>query len=175
MRKTGAIIPAREEEPPAAPIDLRKLFPFLCYGLIAPWNIGISVAKFNRGKKTRTKYSLESPDDMERFLEKTYIERLNSVPLSVKLVVGVSAILIVVMGLFTSYDMRTRTRFHLEQQQQWAHTLSDTVMRSIEYSMFDGKMDDVQAILERLYTLKGIKVVNLCDETGTIKYSGLPV
>ncbi|OPX36660.1 MAG: hypothetical protein B1H13_14120 [Desulfobacteraceae bacterium 4484_190.3] len=75
MRKTGAIIPAREEEPPAAPIDLRKLFPFLCYGLIAPWNIGISVAKFNRGKKTRTKYSLESPDDMERFLEKKNIHR----------------------------------------------------------------------------------------------------
>jgi len=104
-----------------------------------------------------------------------HIDRLNSVPLSVKLVVGVGVILIVVMGLFTSYDMRTRTRFHLEQQQQWAHTLSDTVMRSIEYSMFDGKMDDVQAILERLYTLKGVKVVNLCDETGTIKYSGLPV
>jgi len=112
---------------------------------------------------------------MKRFFKKIHIERLNAVPLSVKLVVGVSVILTVVMGLFTSYDMSTRTRFHLEQQQQWAHTLSDTVMRSIEYSMFDGKMDDVQAILERLYTLKGVKVVNLCDETGTIKYSGLPV
>jgi len=121
-----------------------------------------------------TEYPPERRDHMKPFVEKIHIGRLNAVPLSVKLVVGVSVILIVVMGLITSYDMRTRTRFHLEQQQQWAHTLSDTVMRSIEYSMFDGKMDDVQAILEKLYTLKGIRVVNLCNEAGTIKYSGSP-
>jgi len=111
---------------------------------------------------------------MRQFFEKMHIDQLNAMPLSVKLILGMSIILIVVMGLSTSYDMMTRTKFHLEQQEQWAHTLSDTVMRSIEYSMFDGKMDDVQAILERLYTLKGIRVVNLCDDAGVIKYSGLP-
>jgi PAS domain S-box-containing protein len=86
----------------------------------------------------------------------------------------VSVILTVVMGLFTYYDMVTRTKFHFNKQEERAYEISDTVMRSIEYPMLDGEMEDVQAILENLYTLQDVTVVNLCDSTGTIKYSGLP-
>ncbi|MCK4728646.1 MAG: hypothetical protein KAT27_06970, partial [Desulfobacterales bacterium] len=94
--------------------------------------------------------------------------------LTVKLIVGVSLILTLVMGLFTYYDMVTRTKFHFEKQEERAYEISDTVMRSIEYPMLDGEMEDVQVILEKLYTLKDVTVVNLCDLTGTIKYSGSP-
>ena len=94
--------------------------------------------------------------------------------LTVKLIVGVSLILTLVMGLFTYYDMVTRTKFHFEKQEERAYEISDTVMRSIEYPMLDGEMEDVQVILENLYTLKDVTVVNLCNLTGTIKYSGSP-
>jgi PAS domain S-box-containing protein len=87
---------------------------------------------------------------------------------------GVSLILIVAMGLFTYYDMVTRVKFHLKQQEELAYEISDTVMRSVEYPMLDGEMEDVQAILEKLNRLKDVTVVDLCDTAGTIRYSGLP-
>lgn len=85
-----------------------------------------------------------------------------------------SVILVVVLGLLTYYDMVTRIKFHLGKQEERAYVISDTVMRSIEYPMLDGDMEAVQAILESLYKLKDVEVVNLCDLTGTIRYSGLP-
>ncbi|HDD45141.1 MAG TPA: PAS domain S-box protein [Candidatus Desulfofervidus auxilii] len=100
--------------------------------------------------------------------------RLNAISLKAKVIIGVSLILIVVIGLFTYYDTLARIKFHFDKQEEWAFELSDTVMRSIEYPMFDGNMDYVQAILERLYKMEDVKVVNLCDANGVIKYSGLP-
>ena len=100
--------------------------------------------------------------------------RLRVPSLTVKVILGVSLILVVVMGLFTYYDMVSRTKFHFSKQEERAYEISDTVMRSIEYPMLDGEMEDVQAILESLNTLKGVRVANLCDLTGTIRYSGLP-
>jgi signal transduction histidine kinase len=91
-----------------------------------------------------------------------------------KVIIGMSGILIVVIGLLTYYDMVTRIRFHLGKQEERAHEISDTVMRSIEYPMLDGDMEAAQAILKSLYKLKDVEVVNLCDLTGIIKYSGLP-
>jgi len=70
----------------------------------------------------------------------------------------VSLILIIVTGIFTYYDMVTRIKYHFSRQEEWAFELSDTVMKSIEYPMFDGDMDDVQAILERLNKMKDVKV-----------------
>lgn len=107
------------------------------------------------------------------FLSKLRI-RLRVVSLRTRVILGVSLILIIVMGLFTYYDMVTRVRFHFKKQEERAFEISDTVMRSIEYPMLDGEMEDVQAILERLNTLKDVSVVSLCDTTGTIRYSGLP-
>ena len=94
--------------------------------------------------------------------------------LTIKVILGVSLIIAVVMGLFTYYDMVKRTKFHFQQQEERAYEISGTVMRSIEYPMLDGEMEDVQVILENLNTLRGVTLVNLCDLTGTIKYSGSP-
>ncbi|CAD7780302.1 Adaptive-response sensory-kinase SasA [Candidatus Methanoperedenaceae archaeon GB37] len=106
------------------------------------------------------------------FLERLYI-KLNIISLKTKLILGVSLILIIVTGIFTYYDMVTRIKYHFSRQEEWAFELSDTVMKSIEYPMFDGDMDDVQAILERLNKMKDVKVVNLCDTKGVVKYSGI--
>jgi len=78
------------------------------------------------------------------------------------------------MGLFTYYDMVTRVKYHLKNQEERAYEISDTVMRSIEYPMLDGEMEAVQAILENLNRLKDVTVVDLCDTAGIIRYSGLP-
>jgi signal transduction histidine kinase/HAMP domain-containing protein len=99
---------------------------------------------------------------------------LEKCSISIKVILGVSLILILVMGVFTYYDMVTRVKYHLKAQEERAYEISDTVMRSIEYPMLDGEMEDVQAILEKLNTLPDVTEVNLCDVTGTIRYSGLP-
>ena len=93
--------------------------------------------------------------------------------LKVRVILGASVILFVVMGLFTYHDMVTRTTFHFEKQEERAFVIADTMMRSIEYPMLDGEMEAVQVNLERLNTLKDVTVVNLCDADGTIRYSGL--
>lgn len=100
--------------------------------------------------------------------------RLHVTSVTEKVIMGMSVILIVAIGLLTYYDMVTRIKFHLGKQEERAYEISDTVMRSIEYPMLDGDMEAVQAILESLYKLQDVKVVNLCDLTSTIKYSGLP-
>jgi hypothetical protein len=54
---------------------------------------------------------------MTIFLEKIRVKlRLGS--LAVKVIVGVSLILILVMGLFTYYDMVRRVKYHLKQQEE---------------------------------------------------------
>ncbi|MBU4257934.1 MAG: hypothetical protein KKI12_02415 [Proteobacteria bacterium] len=100
--------------------------------------------------------------------------RIGIISLATKVTAGVSLILIVVMGVFTYYDTVTRVRYHLDKQEERAFEISDTVMRSIEYPMLDGEMEAVQAILEKLYTLKDVAAVTLCDTTGVIKHSGSP-
>jgi signal transduction histidine kinase len=91
-----------------------------------------------------------------------------------KVIIGMSVTLIVVIGLLTYYDMVMRIKYHLGKQEERAYEISDTVLRSIEYPMLDGDMEAVQAILESLIKLKDVKIVNLCDLAGTIKYSGSP-
>ena len=110
---------------------------------------------------------------MRQFI--TLLEKLHPKgSLRVKVIIGISLILTVVMGCFTYFDMVTRTKFYSDKQEERAREISDTVMRSIEYPMLDGEMMDVQAILERLYTLPDVTVLNLCDAAGVIRHSGLP-
>jgi len=94
--------------------------------------------------------------------------------LRTKIILGVSLILVLVIGAFTYYNAVTRTRFQLKKQEERAFDISDTVMKGIEYPMLDGEMDDVQAILQRLGMLEGLVIVNLCDLMGTIRYSRNP-
>lgn len=92
--------------------------------------------------------------------------------LRAKIILGVSLILILTIGGFTYISAVTQTRFHLKKQEERAFDISDVVLKGIEYPMLDGAMDDVQAILQRLWGLEGLEEVNLCDLTGKVKYSG---
>jgi signal transduction histidine kinase len=107
------------------------------------------------------------------FMDRVW-SRLHVSSVTEKVIIGLSVILILVIGILTYYDMVTRVEYHLGKQEERAHEISDTVMRSIEYPMLDGDMKSVQAILESLYKMKDVRVVNLCDLEGTIKYSGSP-
>jgi signal transduction histidine kinase/CheY-like chemotaxis protein len=94
--------------------------------------------------------------------------------LRTKIILGVSLILVLVIGSFTYYEAVTRMKFHLKKQEERAFDISAAVMKGIEYPMLDGEMDDVQAILQRLGMLEDVEVVKLCDLTGTIRYSRNP-
>ncbi|MBN1225669.1 MAG: hypothetical protein JXA79_01635, partial [Deltaproteobacteria bacterium] len=92
--------------------------------------------------------------------------------LRAKIILGVALILILIIGASTYISAVTQTRFHLKKQEERAFDISDVVLKGIEYPMLDGEMNDVQAILQRLWRLEGLEEVNLCDLTGKIKYSG---
>ncbi len=94
--------------------------------------------------------------------------------LKVKMILGVFVTLVAVMGSFTYWDMVTRTRFHLGREESKAFGFSNMVMKSIEYPMLAGEMDDVQATLEGLNALEDFEIVDLHDPTGTVQYSGNP-
>lgn len=95
--------------------------------------------------------------------------------LKAKIILGISLILVLVMGTFTYYDATTRIRFHLKKQEERAFDISAAILKGIEYPMLDGEMEDVQAILEKVGMLEGLEVVKLCDLTGTIRYTRNPV
>jgi signal transduction histidine kinase len=95
-----------------------------------------------------------------------------SMTFKTKVIVGMSVILIILMGVFTYVDVMHHQEFFLEQTEGMAQGICDIVMKSIEYPMLDGEMQEVQAILERLETLESLDVVYLCDCDGVIRYSG---
>ena len=92
--------------------------------------------------------------------------------LRTKLILGICLVLIVTMGIYAYMDMMSHEKALLDEEKKKALDISDTVMKSIEYPMLDGEMDDVQEILERVNALKDLDVVHLCNPTGSIKYSG---
>ena len=94
--------------------------------------------------------------------------------LTARVILGVCLILLMVMGVFTYWDMVTRTTFHLGREKSKAFEFSNMVLKSIEYPMLDGEMEDVQAILEGLNALEDLEIVDLHDLRGTIRYSGDP-
>ncbi|MDI6791142.1 MAG: ATP-binding protein [Thermodesulfobacteriota bacterium] len=93
--------------------------------------------------------------------------------LRVKVMLGVVLILLIGMGTFTYIDVVSHRKDFLEEEERKAAETSDTVMKSIEYPMLDGEMEQVQSILERLRTLRDIDVVHLCDAKGVIRHSGV--
>ena len=92
-------------------------------------------------------WGIEKMGRVIKFIDELSLQ-LHLANLSTKVIFGVSLILIVVMGVFTYYDMVSRVKYHLEDQEDRAYEISNTVMRSIEYPMLDGEMEHVQAIME---------------------------
>lgn len=106
----------------------------------------------------------------------TFMERFRlifgPVKLKPKLVIGMSAIVFVVMAAFSYFDVVYHRASFLDQTEKLVSEITDTVVKSIEYPMLDGEMEQVQVILERLRTLEDLDVVHLCDPDGVIRYSG---
>ncbi|MFH1674894.1 MAG: ATP-binding protein [Pseudomonadota bacterium] len=104
--------------------------------------------------------------------ERLYHSLLGHMKLKPKLVLGMSFILIIVMAMFTYFDVVYHQESFLEQTEKMISEITDTVVKSIEYPMLDGEMEQVQAILERLRALEDLDVVHLCNPEGIIRYSG---
>ena len=92
--------------------------------------------------------------------------------LRTRIILGVGIILLAVLGASSYFDVVTQVNRHIEENEKRAMEISDTVMKSIEYPMMDGEMEQVQAILERLGTLEDLEIVHLCDDMGIIKRNG---
>jgi PAS domain S-box-containing protein len=94
--------------------------------------------------------------------------------LRTKLILGVGLVLVIILASFTYKDMRTFENFYLEEARKKALDITDTTIKSIEYPMLDGEMEQVQRILEKINALKDLRLIHLADPTGLIKYSGTP-
>ncbi len=94
--------------------------------------------------------------------------------LRTKIILGICLILVITVGTFIYVGHMFRARFLLEEEEKSASRISHAVMRAIQYPMLDGEMEEVQAILQRMNLVEDISVLNLCDSSGAIKYSGIP-
>lgn len=101
------------------------------------------------------------------------LKEIISGSLRIKIILGVSIILLTVLGTFSYFDAVIQVNRRTEEHTKMAMEISDTVMKSIEYPMLDGEMERVQAILERLGTLEDMEVVHLCNDVGIIKRNGI--
>lgn len=94
--------------------------------------------------------------------------------LRTKMILGIDLVLVIVLGTFLYVEVIFHERSFLEEEEKWALEISHTLMRSIEYPMLVQDMGQVEAILQRVNGLEDVRVANLCDLSGTIKYSGIP-
>lgn len=94
--------------------------------------------------------------------------------LRTKMILGISLVMVIALGTFTYIDIILHKRTLLEKEEKCVFEISDTLMKSIQYPMLDGQMDEVGAIIQRVNRLEHVSEIKLCDLSGTIKYSGIP-
>ncbi|MFH1075899.1 MAG: ATP-binding protein [Pseudomonadota bacterium] len=99
---------------------------------------------------------------------------LSGMKLKTKLLLGMSVILIVIMGSFTYIDVFKHQKDFIRQTENMAAEISETILQGIKYPMLDGEMEQVQNVLSHLAVAAptNLDVAYLCNVNGVIQYSG---
>lgn len=93
--------------------------------------------------------------------------------LRTKIILGAGLVLVIVLGIFMYWDVLSRRSALLEAERKRALDVSHTLMKSIEYPMLDGEMEQVQTVLQKVVELEDVSVAYISDPSGTIVYSGV--
>jgi signal transduction histidine kinase len=94
--------------------------------------------------------------------------------LRTKIILGTGLVMVIVLGVFMYVDVMLRKSILLEAEEKRAFDVSHTLMKSIEYPMLDGEMDQVQAVLQKVIELEDVSTASISNASGTIVYGGVP-
>lgn len=92
--------------------------------------------------------------------------------LTAKLVFYIGTILIFTLGIFAYLNINIQRRYLIEEMEQNAIRLSQTIEESIKYEMLIARSDYVQKTLEDIGKQEGIEQIRIFDKKGEIIASG---
>jgi len=88
--------------------------------------------------------------------------------LAIKLIFWIAIILILTIGIFAYININLQRKHLMEEMQQNAIRLSQTIERSIKYEMLTARSDHVQRTLEDIGKQEGIEQIRIFDKKGKI-------
>jgi len=88
--------------------------------------------------------------------------------LAIKLILYIGIILILTIGIFAYININLQRDHLIEEMQQNAVRLSQTIERSIKYEMLTARSDHVQRTLEDIGKQEGIEQIRIFDKKGKI-------
>ncbi len=86
--------------------------------------------------------------------------------LALKLIFYIGVILILTIGIFAYININLQRNHLIEEMQQDAVRLSQTIERSIKYEMLTARSDHVQKTLEDIGKQEGIEQFSIFDKKG---------
>ncbi len=91
--------------------------------------------------------------------------------LGVKLALGLTAILIINLALYTFFTVQSLRKDLIAFRSNAAYNISDIIKSSTRYSMLKNHRDDLYAMIETIGKEKGVVSVRIYNKLGTINYS----
>jgi two-component system NtrC family sensor kinase len=88
--------------------------------------------------------------------------------LTLKLIFYIGTILILTIGIFAYININIQKKYLIEEMQQNASRLSQTIKKSIEYEMLAARSDHIQRTLEDIGKLESIDHIRILDKEGKI-------
>jgi two-component system NtrC family sensor kinase len=88
--------------------------------------------------------------------------------LTIKLIFWIAIILILTIGIFAYININLQRKHLIEEMQQNAVRLSQTIERSIKYEMLTARSDQVQRTLGDIGKQEGIEQIRIFDKKGKI-------
>ena len=88
--------------------------------------------------------------------------------LAIKLIFYIGVILILTIGIFSYININIQKKYLIEEMQQNAVRLSQTIERSIKYEMLTARSDHIQKTLEDIGKQEGIEHIRIFDKEGKI-------
>jgi sensor histidine kinase regulating citrate/malate metabolism len=94
--------------------------------------------------------------------------------LSLKILLATAVTLLIFLGASTWHAAGQHRRTVRDLQGQMNGSFSGFVYRTLLYSMSEGKMGDLQKILQNAVQASGIEFLRVVDASGVVRYSGRP-
>jgi two-component system NtrC family sensor kinase len=88
--------------------------------------------------------------------------------LATKLIFYIGLILILTIAVFAYLNLNAQKKYLIEEMQQNASRLSETIERSIHYEMLTARSDHIQRTLEDIGRQEGIEHIRIFDKEGKI-------
>ena len=91
--------------------------------------------------------------------------------ISVKLIFVVSITSILIIGIYSYFNVKSQSEVLLSEVERHAHQLSETVKNSTRFDMLFNQRDRIQEIITTIGKDKEINAVRILNKEGMITYS----